>query len=51
MNSFSKPQSQKTVQKINALTLEKENKFNKYLFFASILDFPYKNVYLLILHM
>ena len=51
MNSFSKPQSQKTVQKINALTLEEENKFNKYLFFASILDFPYKNVYLLILHM
>ena len=51
MINIHKPQSTKIVQKVRALTLEEENKFNKYLFFADILTFPYKNVYLLILHM
>lgn len=51
MINIQKPKSTKNVQKVKSLTLEEENKLNKYLFFADIFNFPYKNVYLLILHM
>lgn len=51
MINILKPKSTKNVQKVGSLTLEEENQLNKYLFFADILSFPYKNVYLLILHM
>lgn len=51
MINISKPKTTKNIRKIRSLNDEEQLYLNKFLIMSDIMDFPYKNVYLLILHM
>ena len=51
MLNINKPKSIQVTRKVKSLIFEEEYILNKYLLSADILEFPYKNVYLLILNM
>ena len=51
MINISKPKTSKQIRKSRSLNDEEQFYLNKFLMTSNIMDFPYKNVYLLILHM
>lgn len=51
MINISKPKTTKNIRKIRSLNDEEQLYLNKVLMMSDIIEFPYKNVYLLILHM
>ena len=51
MINISKPKTTKNIRKIRSLNDEEQLYLNKFLMMSDIIEFPYKNVYLLILHM
>ena len=51
MINIFKPKTTKNIRKIRSLNDEEQLYLNKFLMMSDIIEFPYKNVYLLILHM
>ena len=51
MINISKPKTTKNIRKIRSLNDEEQLYLNKFLMMSDIIEFPYKIVYLLILHM
>lgn len=51
MSRLIRPRSLKIVKKVRSLTEEEQFYLNKHLMTSNIFDLPYKNVYLLMLHM